>query len=188
MKAVKTQSWNSSEYQNLKLSLQREINPKPHLNTAPVFIISATDATFLQPKIYFTLGFFLQCLCLFTSQRFQCVYPLFILMLLIYILMGIRKWENSLQNNICTTIFLGIQSLKSCQWNNNCTITVALKCESEHVMFKARWTLRSWGYDLATRVYMRVFKPHFHSGVEINCILLSGLCKWGPLIWTLPGN
>lgn len=58
MKAVKTQSWNSSEYQNLKLSLQREINPKPHLNTAPVFIISATDATFRQPKIYFTLGFF----------------------------------------------------------------------------------------------------------------------------------
>lgn len=133
MKAVKTQSWNSSEYQNLKLSLQREINPKPHLNTAPVFIISATDATFLQPKIYFTSGFLLQCLCLFTFalmihkfafhvKRFQCVYPLFILMLLISILMGIRKWENSLQTNICTTIFLGIQSLKSCQWNNNsCT-------------------------------------------------------------------
>lgn len=65
MKAVKTQSWNSSEYQNLKLSLQREINPKPHLNTAPVFIISAADATFLQPKIYFTLGFLLRCLCHF---------------------------------------------------------------------------------------------------------------------------
>ena len=60
MKAVKTQSWNSSEYQNLKLSLQHEINPKPHLNTASVFIISVTDAIFLLLKIYLTLGLLLQ--------------------------------------------------------------------------------------------------------------------------------
>lgn len=84
MKAVKTQSWNSSEYQNLKLSLQREINPKPHLNTASVFIISVTDAIFLQPKIH--LGFLLQGSYLFTValtihkftfhlKLFQCVYP-----------------------------------------------------------------------------------------------------------------
>lgn len=123
MKAVKTQSWNSSEYQNLKLSLQRDINPKPHLNTASVFIISVTDAIVPQPN---TLGFLLQGSYLFTFaltihtftfhlKLFQCVYLLLILMLLIHVLYallaGIRKWENNLQNNIYAAIFLGLHGI-----------------------------------------------------------------------------
>lgn len=126
MKAVKTQSWNSSEYQNLKLSLQREINPKPHLNTASVFIISVTGAIFLQPKIYFPLGFLLQGSYLFifalmihahahdaahSHTEWAASINLFFAV--------IRKWENNLQNNISTTIFLGSHRSKSCKLNNN---------------------------------------------------------------------
>lgn len=59
----------------------------------------------------------------FRLKLFQCVDPLFILMLLthvLYVLLAvIRKWENNLQNNIYSTIFLGFHRSESCTLNNN---------------------------------------------------------------------
>lgn len=146
MNAVKTQSWNSSEYQNLKLSLQREINPKAPLERCiSLHNFGYRCCISYHPKSKHPFLSFLGVICLPSHDNQHPFWPI----------------------NPCNDPRFILRSSSTHVW--------AVGTNYGRIIATPRWNSGSGGYDLATTAYMWVCKSPFHRAVEINCVNSDGL-------------